>query len=354
MLQSDKEAVNKETQPNSLTSRQNIDSLDMLKFVLSLMVIAIHADLFNGILNPWLKTAVPLFFIISSYFFFKKVNSAHGTKNQNSVFKKFIIRNLQLYAFWFVLLSPVTFTVRNYGRDGFWMGVFYFFRGLLFSSTFYASWFITALVIATAIIYPLRKINVNILLSIALVISLAVSMFSTYKPITTQIDAFKEFDKYYTFIFTEPNNSFPVAIFWVVLGKKFADSNKNYNIDFKLIIALVISAVLLLFEFRFFVDKFGGNNECPFALIPFCTLFFIFCKELNVQITCSKLLRKLSTVIYASHFSILILIRGVLRAIDFNYSSVLYVLTLAICLGLAFLIFFLEKKKGFSWLKYSH
>ena len=77
---------------------------DYTKFIMAIMVLAIHSALLPELLYPWLRLAVPLFFIISSYFFFKKYRSAESGAERGKVIKKFLIRNLQLYSFWFIVL----------------------------------------------------------------------------------------------------------------------------------------------------------------------------------------------------------------------------------------------------------
>ena len=65
-----------------LTNR--IAIFDIVKFFLSLMVVAIHCELFPLTLYPWLRLAVPLFFVISSYLFFGNLQKCKtvGEKNQ--------------------------------------------------------------------------------------------------------------------------------------------------------------------------------------------------------------------------------------------------------------------------------
>ena len=49
------------------------DIFDIVKFVLAIIVIAIHTNLFPQFLYPWLRLAIPLFFIISSYLLHVKI-----------------------------------------------------------------------------------------------------------------------------------------------------------------------------------------------------------------------------------------------------------------------------------------
>lgn len=54
-----------------LLNSYNYDVLDLAKFVLAFFVVAIHTSFFPKYLYPWLRVAVPLFFIISSFVFLK-------------------------------------------------------------------------------------------------------------------------------------------------------------------------------------------------------------------------------------------------------------------------------------------
>ena len=56
---------------------------DWIKLILSLCILAIHAKVYPMVLFPWLRLAVPLFFIISYYFsFFQAADrNAGGAKD---------------------------------------------------------------------------------------------------------------------------------------------------------------------------------------------------------------------------------------------------------------------------------
>ena len=137
-----------------INEKRNI-VFDLSKYILSIMVVAIHSELFPNHLYPWLRIAVPLFFIISSYFLFFKVQQ--HPNNKNEIVRTFIKRNLELYVFWFVVSLPFTI----YKRRVWWTGdIFHFFftvlKNLLFSSTFTASWYITASIWACIILCKVK------------------------------------------------------------------------------------------------------------------------------------------------------------------------------------------------------
>lgn len=95
-----------------MSKLKNYDVLDLTKLVLSIMIVAIHTSLFPNILYPWLRLAVPLFFIISSFLLFSKVNNVSLTE-KDIVVKNYIIRQLKLYLFWFIILLPLTVIIRK-------------------------------------------------------------------------------------------------------------------------------------------------------------------------------------------------------------------------------------------------
>ena len=48
-----------------ISQRKNLDAADVLKFVLSITIVATHTSLFEGYITPVVRLAVPAFFMIS-------------------------------------------------------------------------------------------------------------------------------------------------------------------------------------------------------------------------------------------------------------------------------------------------
>ena len=90
---------------------KNYDILDIVKFILSIMVVAIHTELFPTVLFPWLRIAIPLFFIISSFLLYEKIKL--NKENKKEIIKKYIVRQLKYYLFWFIVLIPATVYLRK-------------------------------------------------------------------------------------------------------------------------------------------------------------------------------------------------------------------------------------------------
>ena len=169
------------TLPTPGIKKANNDLIDLVKLILSFMIVALHTKLFDPVLFPWLRLAVPLFFMISSYFFFAKVNSCQTSAEKNKCLGAFVLRNVKLYAFWFIVQFPLYMFSRHWFDYGIINGILTILTNLIIGSTFVASWFISALVIGTVIIFfSSKKISNKALLIIGGVIFVLVSLRSSY------------------------------------------------------------------------------------------------------------------------------------------------------------------------------
>ena len=124
----------------------------MLKYVLSMLIVATHTSLFEGYITPLVRLAVPAFFMISGYFFFSRINSCSSRQQQTAYLKKSVMHNLKLYLFWFILLLPLTLYIRQYHTMGLWKGLLHLVRDFCFGSTFQSSWYIIALITGFTIV----------------------------------------------------------------------------------------------------------------------------------------------------------------------------------------------------------
>lgn len=129
---------------------ESIHSLDILKVVMAFLVVSIHIKIFDSSIGECINLvndiAVPVFFIVSSYLFFK------SDKPILSYIKRISI----LYSIWFIILFPITFhnKLSYYLSD---KGLCNFIEDLFFHSTFPNSWYLSASILGTIIVYFLKK-----------------------------------------------------------------------------------------------------------------------------------------------------------------------------------------------------
>ena len=334
--------------------KENYDIFDLVKYILSFFIVAIYTGLYPSILYPWLRIAVPLFFIISSYLLFSKIN--RGVENEFLVIKKYISRQIKMYIFWFIVLLPFTIIVRKeWFSNGIVLGLFNCLKNTLFSSTFIASWYITSSIWGVIILYKAsKKMNPKILTILASIIYFICCLRSSYYLRIIQFESIEKIINTFEILFVNPVFSFPVAIFWMNIGKLFADKKikiKNNNYYF----GIIISALLLYFEWIITIKNENNNDfDLYFMLAPFVIFCFIFILKHNVNIKKAYTLRKISVITYPMHASIakaLLLLFEKLNVCGNLASIISFVSTIIICHLTYFIFLKLSKYEKLKILK---
>lgn len=334
-----------------MTQRKTIEILDVTKFVLAIMVVGIHTLGKYGI-YPLFRIAVPLFFMISSYLFF-----SNSEKRGNVRFlKKFCIRNLKLYCFWFIVLMPVFLPLGGYLTGNLLFNVFKLIIKVFFGSTFTASWYISALVIGMCFVFACDKFKIDyrIVLGFTFLIYVICCLNSNYRNLMADDSIIVMINRIYPGTIY---NGFLAGLFWITLGYVFACKRKICNRK-KSKIGLIVSILLLEGEY-FIVTKYHltVDNDCYFMLVPVCCFIFdnlIKCNWKSKKIKV-KLLRKYSTIIYCVHGSVAVLIENY-WIIETNLLCCIlkFVIVLIISICIAYAICTLEKKKVFNCLHYAY
>ena len=331
--------------------------LDIVKFVMSILIVIIHTSFLHEKLYPWLRVAVPLFFMISSYLFFSKLSGSITVQDERKTLMKFTKRNLQLYAFWFVVLFPLTLKIRGWYLGNIFVTFFKIIRSFFLGSTFVASWFIMAMVIAIWLIYYLSKvINSKILLWATFFIYVFAScLYSSYVKVFPDNIIVSTFYSACKYLHIEPSLSFPVALFWVFCGKCFADGNIRINMKYSIII-LMVSSLFLYLEWDFIKEITGSHsNDCYIFLAPMCIGLMSIIIQMKFNKECNLIiLRKMSTIIYALHGSIVPVSSAALRYFNVYTYGLSLIFVLCICFACCFFIFKFERIKLFSFLKYAY
>jgi surface polysaccharide O-acyltransferase-like enzyme len=335
---------------------------DITKFVLSLFVVAIHSQLFPSILYPWLRIAVPLFFVMTSYFLFGKLNKVSEKQERNSIVRNFVKRNLSLYIFWAIVFFPRRlFLTGDVFKESVLKGTWDMVKNFLLGGAFSASWYIMASVVGTIIIFILSKrLNNRTLLVISAVIYIFVVITASYKFAFSRGSAVYHIVTNYSRILGSPVYTFPAGMLWIACGKCFAE--KTFKISRKaFVIVSVLSAILLYGEWLFVKHKTGEiNNDAYFGLVPLCIgLFGLLESAPPVYFKNSLYLRRCSTFIYVSHS---IVISGgsyfCRHVFGWSNSVLLFVMAILVCVcGYLIVEWLLNKypeKKIVQLLKYSY
>ncbi len=333
------------------------DIFDIAKLILSVFVVGIHANAYPEIMNPLYRTAVPLFFMMSSYFFFRSA-ARNETANHKRI-KKFVIRNLRLYGFWFAALFPLTLKIRNYFAEGFAAGLLNLMHNFFFYSTFRASWYLIALCTAMTMFYYLsRKLSNKCLLCISVPIYLLYCLFSNYYGLLSGWSCWNSFCSWYRSVFLTLCNNFPAAFLWLVFGKMFAE--RKIEISAKRAWWMLLGSVLLLYMEQTVVLLYGFPDKTDYylGLVPFCLALFSLLCGADVQCRMAPLLRKTSTVMYVLHSSAMSVLNVVGKRLfavpEHSMPVFLMISSVGVCIAATLVISCLEQKRGFRWLKYAY
>lgn len=325
---------------------------DILKFVLAMFIVAMHSGLFPRWLLPVSRLAVPLFFMMTSYFFYIKLCGITSSAERRSQLSKFVRRNAQLYLFWSLVLSPLIVVIHlNWFRHGILYAMARILTNIFITGFFGASWFILASIYAVLIVFFLSKyIKNSLLVLIALLVYVLALLDSNYGGLLSP-DAYERLSR----LGIRWSLNLPAALIWVVIGKLFAEH--PLYIPTKLIYPLLVLAFLLYYGEFFIVEYFGWSvhTDCFIMSIPLCVLIFASIGQANdVKCRISLWLRKSSIIVYCVHFALIDIAMIVSQHYIVIPKPILWMVVLFTSLGISALIIWLKEKKGVEFLKYAY
>lgn len=327
-----------------------IDSFDLAKIIMCICVVAIHTMGCYGF-YPFLRIAVPMFFCVSSYLFFRKLD---GDRDSGEL-QSFLIRNTKLYTFWLIILFVPTLILGGWLSGNVVRNAVKFICKIFVGSTFAASWYIPALMICVTVVYILRrKVSNGILLFVAFMIYSICCIASNYRGILDESSIM------YKAIMAYPGtiyNSFPVGILWVTLGKILAEG--GIILHKKWIYSGELVSLLLLVGEYYFIQHMGVSldNDCYFMLVPVCffTMLLLIQSNIKLKPEITKKIRSASTIVYCLHGTIASALRSKLYLGDsFVGSLIQFLMTLLITGVITLMIFCFEEKPNCKWLMWSH
>ena len=202
-----------------INSKPAILGLDILKFFMAFLVVAIHSEALKfhtiafKMFIPLINCAVPTFFVVSSFLLFQRVRNANSFQDELKVLGHFTYRLFLLYVFWLVVSAPIVLYNRHYLQMSAIEAVGHFMMDITLASTFHGSWFFSALVVGTWLIYLASKIFGCKTIWIAPFLVTCYAYNSNSLPFINQ-DAWM----WYCEHIITPHNSVPVALFWIALG----------------------------------------------------------------------------------------------------------------------------------------
>ena len=306
--------------------------LDILKYVMALLIVASHCNLFEewiGLCEVFAhitESAVPTFFVLSAYLFFNELEARPN--EANSIFKHTIRRLLIFFAIWYILMLP--YSILNFFMKA-------TFKELLFvipfGCAFGGYWFIKALIINTVILYFCRGRKSLIICTI---ISLMVYFGGSYDYMYETLA--QKLHPYYTFYYH--TIAFSIG---ALMARYKCHGLKKYNM-------VLIAAVALIFLVSFIpAIRVLEKIAYPFFLIS----IFEVIKRGNLDFY--KKLRGMSIMYYTMHFGLVFSYNYVFQNNEiFSNSIIKYIVVVLSVTMISLTILKLEKKEYLSFLKFLH
>lgn len=335
--------VNKTLSLSDYPLDYKFNGIDLMKFICSYLVCIIHikpfysdsfeyADEINFFLqNCFCRLAVPFFFLVSGFLFFRKLN----LKNIDTGYVKFYcFRLLRLFGTWSMLLFI--------GGNG-------------------QLWYLKALVVAVLILTILFKLKIKIkyIFIITFILYFIGLLGDSYSWL---IDLFS--NKFlsigfigYEKIFSTTRNGVFFGAFFVLLGVLFA--HVSFKIDVKLtVVGFLVSTIMMFFEVFILKEYFVSKGYNMFlSLIPAVFFLFLLASRANLDNNCIfRKLRIIGMLIFYLHLLIDCIVEYLIKIINSNigidFSAYRFLTVIIVVTFVSVVIERLSGRKKFEWLRY--
>lgn len=336
--------------------------LDVLKFVLAIFIVGIHTQL-TQVLQPIFRLGVPIFFVMTSYFFFLKQSRLASRQEKMAAMKKYALRILRLYLFWFVVLLPLTVYFREWYVDPGVGTLLEIVRHFIFGSTFKASWFLMASLLGIWIVWCLSdKVSTGWLVAVSLICYVICCLSSNYYYLCQGLPGFTRAYEAYESVFTHPFNSFPVALIFVLAGKYLAEHPVKVSNRYLLVI-VILGLVALYAEYLLLDRRQVVCDDCYFSLLPLGVALFMLVGQNHVAVGQGAIvLRRYSTVMFCVHASLIPFVKGGIKHL-FWYAGctsgnaialAAAVVTIMVCVVLARVLLRMAQHEKFAFVRYAY
>lgn len=336
--------------------KKQYHSIDLMKFISCIFVVAIHTNPFNEI-SPIINTilcqgiarvAVPLFFISSAFFLFQ------GDFNKNKV-KKYCLRLGELYLFWFLLSLPITiynrFFISPYPVV---ITVFRFVRSFFVTSTFSGSWFLCSCIFCAIVYCYLEKQNERKRKTITIVICVISYFLCVFTSSYGELINLLGVTPIYTIwemLFSKPYTSILVGLPYFALGRYIAKNDvqctKQHCWGAFLSIILLMGEVSLTMKW-----EVANTTDCCLMLFPCAYFIFVAVKEWNLQLNASFALRSISTIVFFSHFVWIFVLELIEFLAEITITCMMkFLFAVFLSLVTSIIVLKLAKTRRFAWIK---
>lgn len=258
-------------------------SIDVLKIILAFFVVFLHMNFLKEtypvlsyiLVNGLFRIAVPVFLVITGFYFFH-IDSAKKLK-------KWLFRTFLLYAIWMLIYV-------SYWKDNeqVWLTIIFGYHHL---------WYLIGTFFSGFLLYFLRNQSSRLLLTLAIFLFLfgyVVQVSGNLHYLNTESDSLlNDYLLYRNFLFV----CFPFLTIGFLINKHRIDIS-TYKNSYLLVILSILGVIAeAFFNYNYISSE---STDILFSLIFASPLLFLYCQKIYIKTT-SKVLASLSTAIYVVH-----------------------------------------------------
>ena len=280
--------------------------LDHIRFIASLLIIAIHIYplatinenldfIFTRVL---FRIAVPIFLIITGFFIIPK-----SLENKSTLIK-YTKKILKIYLLCILIYLPINI-YSNYFKE---ISLITILKDILINGTFYHLWYFPALILGLWITYIIvKKLSKKQTITILIILYLIGLLGDSYYGIINKIEVFNNIYNILFNITSYTRNGLFYTPIFLYIGYYF--NTHKLKISTKTnIILLIISLLLMLIEGTILhYNNLQKHSSMYILLIP--TIIFLFNLLIPTINNTNKFLRTQSMLIYIIHPLIIIAVR---------------------------------------------
>lgn len=294
-------------------------SIDITKFICSLLVIIIHTRPFTGTLgylltNGVARIAVPFFFLASGYFFYE------GYKNNKEYYKKYLKNIFKIYTIWYLIYMTWRVLVEKQGfkfKEGIILIREYFFSG------YYQLWYMPSLIISILFVYMFLKRNKYLALGVISCVLYFIGIFGDAYGGLINNQLYNNIVAVYRLVFGMTKTGICFGVPMITLGVLI----NKYNLKEKVKVTGFVVAIgigILLLE-TYFLEMsnigFGRNMLMSFIILIPCLFIWLLNLKCYIIGRMSKMLRDLSLTIYCSHALFIMVLDKIFAMLEINIAE---------------------------------
>ena len=367
---------------NSTNQHKYYPILDIARFIAALFIIGLHifpegsteanVGLDNSIptliglsfLYATLRAAVPIFFVISSFLLFKRIND--NPEQKWKFVGQFCLRLLFLYLFWYIVSLPITIRdIAGFVSQGDTNGLIRYIVITFWKGATRGFWFLVSLAFCVVITALCSTKKSMIVITIIAGLMYVYGCFNNaYFGIFRLNDDPVSKALWFVGNYLELSFCHLEALIFVVLGKVFA-SHGVFRIKGN-VIYIPLTFILMFAEL--FITMYAGIFVRPDALffLPIF-VFFLMNTLLSVEVQNDKLnvaakkLKKVGSFSYLFHVQFFYYLHWIFGSsgnnIFLEHFALLvipYLVCVLLCFGLQTLFEYLSRYKLLRFLKYSY